>query len=155
DYLLKGIIQVKAGATLTIDPCTKIMGEKVSLGTLVIEPGAKIMAEGKVDQPIVFTSQGEPGDRAAGDWGGLIVLGKAPINVPGGVANVEGILGEGTQYGGNAADDSSGIIKYVRIEFSGVQLSPNNEINGLTLAGVGSKTTIDYVMVHQTLDDCF
>jgi hypothetical protein len=155
DYLLKGIIQVKAGATLTIEPCVTIKGDKASLGTLVVEPGAKIVAQGEKDKPIVFTSQAEPGDRAPGDWGGVIVLGKAPINVPGGVANVEGITGEGTQYGGSDPADNSGVLKYVRIEFSGIQLSPDNEINGLTLAGVGSGTTLDFIMVHETLDDCF
>jgi hypothetical protein len=155
DYLLKGVVFVEAPATLTIEAGTKIMGEKASNGALVIEPGAKIHAEGSADHPIVFTSQAEPGERAPGDWGGLIVLGRAPINVPGGTANVEGITGDGTAYGGDKADDDSGVIKYVRIEFSGTQLSPDNEINGLTLAGVGNKTTIDYVMVHQTLDDCF
>lgn len=155
DWLLKGIIQVKSGATLTIEPCTVVRGDKATLATLVIEPGAKIMAEGEADKPIVFTSLAEPGDRAAGDWGGLILLGRAPINQMGGTANVEGITGEGTSYGGNDPNDNSGVLKYVRIEFSGVLLSPDNEVNGLTMAGVGSKTTIDYVMVHDTLDDCF
>lgn len=154
-YTLKGIVFVEPPATLTIEKGTKIMGEKVSLGTLVIEPGAKIMAEGTSVNPIVFTSQADPGDRAGGDWGGVIVLGKAPINTASGKANVEGITGAGTEYGGSDPNDSSGKIKYVRIEFSGVLLSPNNEINGLTLAGVGSGTEIDYVMVHETLDDCF
>lgn len=155
DYVLKGIVFVNAPATLTIEPCTRILGEKVSLGTLVIEPGAKIMAPGEVDKPIVFTSQAPPGERAAGDWGGLIVLGKAPVNFPGGTGNVEGITGEGTSYGGSDANDDSGVIQYVRIEFSGILLSVDNEINGLTLAGVGAGTTVDHVMVHHTLDDCF
>jgi hypothetical protein len=155
EYVLQGIVQVKSGATLTVEPCTTIRGDKATLGTLVIEPGAKIHAEGEVDRPIVFTSLAEKGDRAAGDWGGVILLGRAPINVPGGVANVEGITGDGTSYGGDDPDDDSGVLKYVRIEFSGILLSPDNEVNGLTLAGVGAGTTIDYVMVHNTLDDCF
>lgn len=155
EYLLKGIVFVEPGVTLTIKPGTKIMGEKSSLGTLVIKPGAKIDARGKADEPIVFTSQGKKGERAAGDWGGLIVLGNAPINVPGKKAGVEGITGEGTEYGGDDPDDDSGFIQYVRIEFSGILLSQDNEVNGLTLAGVGSGTTVDHVMVHHTLDDCF
>ncbi|MEZ4297381.1 MAG: hypothetical protein R3B70_20620 [Polyangiaceae bacterium] len=154
-WLLKGIVFVNKGTTLTIEPGATIMGETASLGTLVIEPGAKIVADGTADLPIVFTSEKPKGSRAAGDWGGLILLGSAPINVPGGKAAVEGITGDGTMYGGDKADDDSGVLRYVRIEFSGVQLSPDNEINGLTLAGVGSKTVIDYVMVHDTLDDCF
>ncbi len=102
----KGIIFVERGATLTIEPGTKIMGEKVSLATLVVKPGAKINAKGTASKPIVFTSQGEAGDRAAGDWGGVILLGEAPVNVEGGEANVEGITGEGTEYGGDKPADN-------------------------------------------------
>ena len=156
EWILRGIVHVRAGATLTIEPGTTIKGDKSTLGTLVIDPGAKIMAEGRADAPIVFTSRAEPGDREAGDWGGVILLGKAPINVPGGRANVEGIEAtKETEYGGDAPDDSSGVLKYVRIEFGGILLSTDNEINGLTLAGVGSGTTIDYVQVRYMLDDCF
>ncbi|WP_437893261.1 hypothetical protein [Sorangium sp. So ce124] len=154
-YLMKGIIFVERGATLTIEPGTKIMGEKVSLATLVVKPGAKINAKGTASKPIVFTSQGEAGDRAAGDWGGVILLGEAPVNVEGGKANVEGITGEGTEYGGDKPADNSGVLEYVRIEYSGILLSQDNEVNGLTFAGVGSGTTVDHVMVHHTLDDCF
>ncbi|MDI1477869.1 hypothetical protein [Polyangium sp. y55x31] len=156
DWILKGIVHVRAGATLTIEPGTTIKGDKSTLGTLVVDPGARIHAEGTKDEPIVFTSRAEPGDRAAGDWGGVILLGKAPINVPGGKANVEGIEATAeTEYGGDNPADDSGVLKYVRIEFGGILLSTDNEINGLTLAGVGSGTTIDYVQVRYTLDDCF
>lgn len=154
-WSLKGITFVEAGATLTIEAGTVIEGDKATLGTLVIKPGAEIVAEGTAGNPIVFTSALPKGSRAAGDWGGLILLGNAPINVPGGKNQVEGIPPEGATYGGDKADDSSGKLKHVRIEFSGILLSPNNEVNGLTLAGVGSGTEIDYVMVHDTLDDCF
>lgn len=154
-WLLKGIVMVNAPAKLTIEPGTTVMGEQASLGTLVVEPGAQLLADGAADLPIVFTSEKEPGSRAPGDWGGVILLGKAPINVPGGTAVVEGITGDGTMYGGDDASDNSGVLRYVRIEFSGVQLSANNEVNGLTLAGVGDGTTVEYVMVHDTLDDCF
>lgn len=156
DYLIKGLVHVQAGATLTIEPCTVIKGEKASLGTLVVNPGAQIIAEGTADMPIVFTSQAPVGARAAGDWGGVILLGNAPINVPGGKANVEGIPpSPETSYGGNNAADDSGSLKYVRIEFGGILLSPNNEVNGLTLAGVGSGTQLEYIQVKSTLDDCF
>jgi hypothetical protein len=155
-WTLKHKVHIRAGATLTIEPCTTILGDKGTLGTLIIDPGAKIMAEGGRDEPIVFTSQAPAGDRQAGDWGGLIVLGRAPINVPGGKANVEGLNPTPeTQYGGTAADDDSGKLKYVRIEFSGILLSQNNEVNGLTFGGVGSKTQVEYVQVRNTLDDCF
>jgi hypothetical protein len=147
---------VRTGAKITIEPCTTIVGDKATLGTLIIDPGAKIIAEGAADEPIVFTSQAPAGDRQAGDWGGVIVLGKAPINVPGGKANVEGLNPTmETQYGGSVPDDDSGILKYVRIEFAGILLSQNNEVNGLTFGGVGSKTQVDYVQVRHTLDDCF
>jgi len=156
EWILKGIVHVRSGATLTIEPGTTVKGDKTTLGTLVIDPGAKIHAEGTKDEPIVFTSRAEPGDRAPGDWGGVILLGKAPINVPGGKANVEGIEATSeTEYGGTDPDDNSGVLKYVRIEFGGILLSTDNEINGLTFAGVGRGTTVDYVQVRYTLDDCF
>lgn len=155
-WTLKHKVHIRAGATLTIEPCTTIVGDKGTLGTLIIDPGAKIMAEGGRDEPIVFTSQAPVGDRQAGDWGGVMVLGRAPINVPGGKANIEGLNPTpDTQYGGDKPDDDSGILKYVRIEFSGILLSQNNEVNGLTFGGVGAKTQIEYVQVRNTLDDCF
>ncbi|MFO0612847.1 MAG: hypothetical protein U0414_09680 [Polyangiaceae bacterium] len=154
DWLLKGIVLVEAGATLTIEPGTKVMGDADTLGTLVVLQGAKIHAVGTKDAPVVFTSALPVGSRQAGDWGGVILLGKAPINQPGGSASVEGLSTSET-YGGSNPDDSSGALEYVRIEFGGVELSPDNEINGLTLAGVGRGTTIDHVMVKVTLDDCF
>lgn len=155
-WTLKHKVHIRSGATLTIEPCTTILGDKGTLGTLIIDPGAKIIAEGGRDEPIVFTSQAPVGDRQAGDWGGVILLGRAPINVPGGKANVEGLNPTPeTQYGGDVADDNSGILKYVRIEFSGILLSQNNEVNGLTFGGVGSKTEVEYVQVRNTLDDCF
>ena len=155
-YNLKGIVYVKAGATLTIAKGTKIYGDKTTLGTLVIEPGAKIIAEGTAVNPIVFTSKAPKGQRAPGDWGGVILLGKAPVNLVGGVGNIEGIPPTpDTTYGGTDVNDSSGKLRYVRLEFGGVQLSPNNEVNGLTFGGVGAKTEVEYIMVHDTLDDCF
>ncbi|WP_437730315.1 T9SS C-terminal target domain-containing protein [Sorangium sp. So ce1335] len=152
-YLMKGTIFVEEGATLTIEPGTTIMGDKETLATLVVKPGAMINARGTADEPIVFTSQSPKGERSAGDWGGVMLLGNAPINVPGGRAEVEGIVG--VEYGGDVEDDNSGVLEYVRIEFSGILLSQDNEVNGLTFAGVGSGTTVDHVMVHHTLDDCF
>ncbi len=156
-WLLKHKVHIRAGATLTIEQGTVIKGDRGTLGTLIIDPGAKIIAEGTADEPIVFTSLAAEGERQAGDWGGVILLGKAPVNVPnGGKSNVEGLNPTPeTQYGGLVADDDSGILKYVRIEFSGILLSQNNEVNGLTFAGVGSKTQVDYVQVRNTLDDCF
>jgi hypothetical protein len=153
-WTLKGVVTVPDGETLTIEAGTKIVGDKGTLGTLVIQRGGKIEAVGTADAPIVFTSALPEGERAAGDWGGVVVLGRAPINEEGGEADVEGFT-ESQTYGGDVASDDSGTIKYVRIEFGGIEIAPDNEINGLTLAGVGSGTEVDFVQVRQTLDDCF
>ena len=157
DYLLQGLVTVKAGTTLTIEKGTVLKGEAQSKAILLVEAGAKIVAEGTEDEPIVFTSQAAPGDRRAGDWGGVVILGNAPVNVPGGKGNIEGILKtvSGTQYGGTDPDDSSGVFRYVRIEYAGVVLAQDNEVNGLTLGGVGRGTKLDHVQVRQALDDCF
>ncbi len=154
-YLLKGFVTVERGATLTIEPGTIIYGDKETKGSLIIKRGGKIYANGTKDRPIVFTSAQPVGRRAAGDWGGVLILGEAPINVPGGTAVVEGGLGDDGIYGGNNPDDSSGVFRYVRIEFPGVPYTPDNEINGLTLGGVGRKTLIEYVQVSYSGDDAF
>lgn len=153
-YVLIGIVTVEDGATLTIPAGTTIFGDKATTGTLVVKQGGRIDAQGTKDEPIVFTSQLPAGQRAAGDWGGVILLGRAPINEAGGSASIEGLTTDET-YGGTDAADSSGILRYVRIEFSGIEISPDNEINGLTMGGVGNGTTIDHVQVRHTLDDCF
>lgn len=162
-YMLKGFVYVLPGNTLTIEPGTIIMGDKVTKGTLVITRGAKIEANGTADKPIVFTSAQVAGSRREGDWGGVILLGNAPINPSGGEAKIEGGLtptagGDEKKYiwyGGTAPNDNSGTIKYVRIEFAGIAYSPDNEINGLTLGGVGAGTTISYVQVYRSGDDAF
>ncbi len=153
-WRLSGIVTVPNGKTVTIEPGTTIVGDKASLGTLVVQQGGKLVAEGTKDEPIVFTSALPEGERSAGDWGGVVLLGRAPINEPGGSAEVEG-FSDPQIYGGSDAADSSGSLAYVRIEFSGIEIAPDNEINGLTLAGVGSGTKIDHVMVKVTLDDCY
>lgn len=153
-WRLKGIVSIPNGKTVTIEPGTTIVGDKETLGTLVVQQGGKLVAEGTKDEPIVFTSGLPVGERSAGDWGGLVLLGRAPINEPGGSAEVEG-FSDPQVYGGSDPADSSGSLAYVRIEFSGIEIAPDNEINGLTLAGVGSGTKIDHVMVKVTLDDCY
>ncbi len=162
-YLLKGFVYVKSGVTLTIPAGTVIMGDKATKGTLIVTRGGKIMAEGTADKPIVFTSAMAAGGRTQGDWGGIILLGKAPANPTGGEAKIEGGLVPttgGTEkdyiwFGGNDVNDNSGTLKYVRIEFGGIAYSPDNEINGLTMGGVGAGTTISYVQVYRSGDDAF
>ena len=156
-YLLKGIINVTSGATLTIQPGTLIKGDKASKGTLVINRGGKIEAVGTIDKPIVFTSNQPAGARATSDWGGIVLLGKAPNN-QGTNQPIEGISTDASgkaSYGGTDPADNSGTLKYVRIEYGGIPLTPDNEINGLTFGSVGSGTTIDYVQVSFAGDDAF
>ncbi|MCD8740571.1 hypothetical protein LT679_08175 [Mucilaginibacter roseus] len=155
-YLLKGNVFVTNNATLTIEPGTIIKGDKATKGALIITRGAKINATGTVDKPIVFTSNVAAGARKEGDWGGLILLGKAKNN--GGTSiSIEGISDatDKGKHGGTDDTDNSGTLKYVRVEFAGIALSPDNEINGITFGSVGSGTTIDYVEVYRSGDDAF
>lgn len=157
-YLLNGYVYVKNDATLTIEAGTIIKGDKASKGSLIITRGAKIMADGTPDLPIVFTSNQAVGSRNYGDWGGLIICGKARTNKAGGQGEVEGGVNNANGdalYGGTDDNDNSGILRYVRIEFPGIAFSDNNEINGLTLAGVGSQTVVDHVQVSYSGDDAF
>lgn len=153
-YLLKGAVYVPDGQTLTIEAGTIIKGDKATNGSLVVRQGGKIMAEGTATKPIIFTSNFAKGSRAPGDWGGVVICGKAPVNFAGGTGTVEGFESP-IPYGGTVANDNSGVFKYVRIEFAGVALAPGNEINGLTLAGVGSGTVVDHVQVSFGGDDAF
>jgi len=157
DYVLAGLVRVASGATLTIEKGVTIRGKLNSKAILLIEPGAKIIAEGTKDEPIVFTSEAAPEARRAGTWGGIVILGNAPVNFEGGKGNVEGLLANeaNTTYGGSDENDSSGVLRYVRIEYAGYQLTADNEVNGLTFAGVGRGTKVDHIQVRHALDDCF
>ena len=152
-YVLKGFVYVKSPAVLTIEPGTIIRGDKATKGTLIIERGAQIFAVGTQNSPIVFTSNEEKGNRSYGDWGGIIICGRAPINLPGGEGTVEG--GTNAIYGGTNAADNSGKLKYVRIEFCGIAFQPNQEINGLTMGGVGNGTEVEYVQISYSGDDSY
>ncbi|MES2704107.1 MAG: T9SS type A sorting domain-containing protein [Bacteroidota bacterium] len=152
-YLLKGYVYVTSGATLTIDSGTIIRGDKDTKGAIIVERGAKMRAMGTQNRPIVFTSNQDAGNRAYGDWGGVILCGKAPTNWNAGQAQVEG--GPRSFYGGTDPNDNSGEMHYVRIEFGGIAFSPNNEVNSLTLAGVGAGTQIDHIQVSYGGDDGF
>jgi hypothetical protein len=155
-YSLEGFVYIADGVTLTIPAGTVIRGDQVSKGTLVVTRGGKLMAEGTATKPIVFTSSKAVGQRAPGDWGGVIILGKSLNNIPTGTGLIEGGLTTPFgNHGGTDAADNSGTLKYVRIEFPGIAYQPNNEINGLTLGSVGSGTTIDYVQVSYSGDDSY
>jgi hypothetical protein len=148
-YLLRGAVFVADGATLTVQAGTTIYGEGATNGTLIVSQGGMIDAQGTPSSPIVFTSDQPVGSRGRGQWGGLIINGRAPINT-GQVAFGEGDTG---QYGGSVADDNSGTLRYVRVEYAGIEFSPDNELNGIAFQGVGSGTTVDHVQVHMNQDD--
>ncbi|KAF2342709.1 hypothetical protein [Flavobacterium tistrianum] len=155
-YHLVGVVYVTNNATLTIEPGTVIRGDDKTCGTLVITNGSKIVAEGLETDPIVFTSENEINNRKPGDWGGIIILGKAPINSLGGIHTLPFDLDPTlNHYGGQDSEDNSGIMKYVRIEYAGRKLSASKELNGLSLAGVGRKTTISHVQISYSNDDSF
>lgn len=151
-YLLKGQVFVRENSILTIEPGTIIFGDKGTKGTLIIDRGGKIIAEGTANEPIVFTSALAPGSRDRGDWGGIVILGKARTNQADPV--IEGVTPT-VIFGGDNDDDNSGILKYVRVEFAGIELTPNNETNSITLGGVGRGTTMEFCQVSFGGDDGF
>lgn len=169
NYILKGIVYMVGNHTMTIEPGTVIKGSYSGsdVAALVITRGSKIMAQGSPTEPIVLTSASQ--NPQSGDWGGLIILGKAAINtsfngvsglfqVEGGIdnANGDGLAGSGdASVPAPVNNDNSGVLSYVRIEYAGYAFQPDKEINSLTLAGVGNGTTIDHVQVTYAKDDAF
>ena len=163
-YYLNNQAFVKDGVTLTIEAGTEIVGRYDAnysadnpAPCLVVEQGGKVMAQGTVDAPITFRSELSEDDPNYGNgrglWGGLIINGRAPIANEGGTAAVEGLTG--VLYGGSDPDDNSGVLRYVRVWNGGSSIAPDNEINGITLAGVGRGTTVEYCEVALNLDDGF
>lgn len=158
-YVLSDFVGVAPPATLTIEPGTVIYGGN-SRATLFIQAGAKIVASGTSRRPIIFTSAQPVGSRNQTDWGSLVLMGSAPVNDTRnnlvGQSYLEG-LPQTDQYkfGGANADDSSGVLRYIRLEFGGFAIETDQEINGLSLAGVGRGTTIEYIQVLQNKDDAF
>lgn len=150
-YLLKGWVYIADGAELTIEAGSVIKGDKITKAALIVERGGKLIARGTATAPIVFTSAQAAGSRKPGDWGGIIMCGKALNNQQ--EMQIEG--GPRTKHGGNVASDNSGILSYVRIEFAGYPFEKDKEINGLTLGSVGSGTQIDHVQISYTNDDSF
>ena len=165
--LLSATCFVKNNSVLTIQPGVTILGDKSVTGAgLFITTGSQLIANGTVNQPIVFTSNQAPGSRGLGDWGGVILLGQASNNSPAvttgtalaaaGTNYIEGLpASPDTQYGGTNDNDNSGSLQYVRIEFAGYVYQPNKEINGLTFGAVGRGTMIDFIQVSFSNDDSF
>jgi hypothetical protein len=170
---LSGLVYITKGVTLTIQEGAKVQGKSgIDVASLVICRGAKLIAKGTADKPIVFTSASA--NPQSGDWGGIVLLGTAKVNqaltwkgaavtgltsVEGGVNDTE--IGYGLAGSGDAAfptgndADNSGILQYVRIEYAGYAYQPDNELNSLTMAGVGSGTTIDHIQVTYAKDDAY
>ena len=168
-YILKGLVYMVGNHTMRVEAGTTIKGSfsGSDVAALIITRGSKIVAEGNASEPIVFTSASP--NPQSGDWGGIVICGKAPINtsfngtagllqIEGGIdnANGDGLAGSGDALVPTADPaDSSGALKYVRIEYAGYAFQPDKEINSLTMAGVGSKTVIDHVQVVYAKDDAF
>ncbi|PBJ10213.1 hypothetical protein [Flavobacterium sp. ACN6] len=153
-YILQGNVYVTNNAVLTIEPGTLILGDFQTKGTLVVTKGAKIMADGLETDPIVFTSNRS--QKKAGDWGGIVVLGEAPINKLGNVGSYNLDLDPAlTTYGGDNTTSNSGILRYVRIEFAGKIVKGAGTFNGLTIAGVGSQTILENIMVSYSAGNSF
>ncbi len=143
DDVHETVLTIEPGVTVYADPASS------EITFLTIRRHSKIMAEGTKDMPIVFTPAADAGTRQRGMWGGLILNGLAPLNT-GAEAEGEGSTGK---YGGTDPDDNSGVLKYVRVEFAGDLITPENELNGIAMQGVGRGTTVDYVQVHMNADD--
>jgi len=157
-YDLETFVYVKNNATLTINKGTLIRGDKATRGSLIITTAGTINAIGTANEPIVFTSEYVAGTRQTGDWGGIIILGEAPINVAGGTTTIEGgLTGDVADrtYGGANPTDNSGTLRFIQIHFAGIAFSANNEINSLTMGGVGSGTDISYIQVTFAGDDSY
>jgi len=158
-YTLSGYVKVTNGATLTIEAGTRIVGDTTTPGSsLWILRGAKIEAQGTAAQPIVFTSARSAGNRAPGDWGGIVIVGNGIINRTGATISTEGPANISENYaGGNNNADNSGTLKYARIEFAGYDVSngAGQELNGVSMYAVGGGTRLEYVEVLSGLDDSF
>jgi hypothetical protein len=157
-YRLNGTVFVKNDAVLTIEPGTFIIGQPGSqpASALFITQNGKIVAEGTRSRPIIFTSSLPFGQRKGGDWGGLVLLGKAPVNWPTGFGNIEGLTAsDDTLYGGTDPNHNCGTLRYVRVEYAGAEFAPNNEINAVTFGGCGKGTVVDHVQAKYGLDDAF
>jgi hypothetical protein len=150
EYILNGATIVASGAVLTIEAGTIIKAEAGPNVYLAVEQGAQIIANGTASNPIIFTSNSTT--PAAGDWGGIILLGRAPVNSVTGTSTATSEIGN-LPYGGNIADDNSGVLRYVRVQYSGGAADGQSENNGFSFYGVGNGTTIEYIQAFEGADD--
>lgn len=153
-YILRGNVYVRSGAQLRIDTGVVVFGEKASNGTLIVQKGAQILAEGTTETPVIFTSDQDPGSRSPGDWGGIIICGNAPTNLNAGSGGLVNNI-PGTEFGGMEPEESSGFLRNIRIEYAGHVTGTDQELGALTLAGVGKQTVCDFVQASYSGDDSF
>ena len=152
-YTINGIVTVEDGGELHIPPGTHLYGStEIQPSALIVRIGGKLFSEGTEDAPVVFTSANPPEERLKGDWGGVVLNGASLCNFPAGECVGEGSSGE---YGGDNRADDSGVVTYTRIEYAGYEISFGNELNALTMNGVGNGTTIHHVQTHAGSDDGF
>lgn len=152
-YIVNGPVLMAAGTTLTVPAGMTVKAAPVGVNAYIaIQQGARIIANGTANNPIVFTSNAAT--PSTGDWGGLVVCGSASINSTA-IGSTETSTTEvgGLSYGGNTDEDDSGSLEYVRIEYAGGAIDGNSELNGLSLYAVGNGTNIDYVQIYQGSDD--
>jgi len=169
-YLLKGFVNIQQEATLIIPAGTRIEGDFETQGALLTVRGAgvlgqasyrrsgRVIANGTAQEPIVFTSERPVGQRRRGDWGGIVLNGLGVNNGPGAGTSAGGtLIGEGNTgaHGGVVPGDTSGTLRYVRLEFGGTKITPDNEINGFTFNSVGNGTVLEYLQAHYIADDAF
>ncbi len=162
-YGLDGYLYVDDGGVLAIEPGTIIVGDTVGENSAIcVNRGGKIYAKGTPSKPIIMTSSATVGQRRGGDWGGILMCGKASTNHSGGEAALEGGIADANRvrgwFGGKDApddNDSSGVISYVRIEFAGIAANPNQELNSLTMGAIGRRTVLDHIMVSYANDDAY
>lgn len=164
-YILAGKMWIQNGGKIVIPAGTVIKGRKnatpAAASALVVTKGGKIEANGSSTCPVIFTSESDStgGNPLPGDWGGVVILGRSKLNTATGSAQIEGITsspaGVDYTYGGTDTADNSGFIRYTRIQFAGAVVSTDNELNGLTLGGVGCGTELDHIEVFRGADDGF
>ncbi len=148
-WVLEDLVFVRGG-TLTVEAGTTILG--LSGSALIIEKDARIDVQGTAEQPVVMTSNQPAGSRNRGDWGGLVLLGTAPINLQGGSGQAEGFANPPT-YGGDDPTHDCGSLRYLRVEFAGFEISAGSELNGITYYACGTDTVVDHVQSHMGADD--